>query len=144
MIQIKPETTLSSTLKVLNGIPEFSGKFTIEQLKDRLQKDPLVLVAYENDKPVGCKIGYDRYGDGSFYSWLGGVLPEYRNRGIAQNLDDEMERRVRAKGFDSIVFKTRNKFKAMLQFAIKNRYQVVGFEEKGTVTEHRIVLKKEI
>ena len=34
--------------------------------------------------PIGFKVGYER--DGYFYSWMGGVLSDYRKKGVAQNL----------------------------------------------------------
>jgi predicted GNAT superfamily acetyltransferase len=144
MLVICRETQAENALKVLHAIPEFEGTFTISCLNELLKTDPVILVAYSENGPAGCKMGYDRFKDGSFYSWLGGVVPEFRNTGIAQKLNDEMEKIAKEKGYSSIIFKSRNKFKAMLQFALKNGYNMVGFEEKENISESRIILRKDL
>ena len=144
MIHITEEHKPDTAVTILKQIPEFEGDFTIELLEKRLMDTPIILVAFHNDLPVGCKIGYDRYQDGSFYSWLGGVLPEFRKKGIADQLNAKMEKRVSESGYTALVFKTRNKFKSMLQFGLKNGYQIVGFEEKDDPSENRIILKKQL
>ena len=144
MLEIKLEKHHKNTLLVLNRIPEFDGVFTSEYLTQRLDESAIILVAYVDDKVVACKIGYDRYCDGSFYSWLGGVLPEFRKQGIAQELNIRMEAFVKEKGYNSIVYKTRNKFTNMLRFGLKNGYKIIGFEEKEDISEHRIILKKSL
>lgn len=144
MINILQETNTVNAIAVLSGITEFTAPIKQEQFDIRLQSSPIILVAYFKGKAVGCKIAYDRFNDGSLYSWLGGVLPEYRNKGIAQQLNEKMEELAVEKGYHSIVFKTRNKFKSMLQFGLKNGYNIVGIEQKKDVSENRIVLKKEL
>lgn len=42
-------------------------------------------LAYEGNALVGCKLGYERQ-PGHYYSWLGGVHPDFRGRGIAAEL----------------------------------------------------------
>ena len=78
--------SFEEVLKIGNQIPEFSDPISIDDYRERIKDHlSLILVAYDKDIPVGFKIGYDRWEDGSFYSWLGGVLPAYRNQGIARN-----------------------------------------------------------
>ena len=144
MTKIIQEIDPQNAIAVLSNIPEFTDPINHQQFKTRLQTNPVILVAYSGKKPVGCKIGYDRFHDGSYYYWLGGVLPEYRNISIAQQLNQKMEELAGEQGCDSIVFKTRNKFKSMLQFGLKNGYNIVGFKEKDDPLEHRIILKKEL
>lgn len=144
MIQIILETSFKNALFVLNQIPEFDETFTHEKLQRRLDDTMLILVAYLNNKAIGCKIAYRRFNDNSLYSWLGGVVPEFRKQGVATLLNQKMEKLAKEKGYKSISFKTRNKFKAMLQFAIKNGYNIVDFETKQSIPENRIVLNKRI
>lgn len=144
MIKILQEKNTDNAITVLLGIPEFVEAINHKQFALRLQADPIILVAYSKQKAVACKIGYDRFNDGTYYSWLGGVLPKYRNKGIALKLTAKMEQLAKEKGYTSIVFKTRNKFKAMLQFALKNRYNIIGFEAKDNPSENKIILKKKI
>lgn len=142
MFKTIQEINLKNALVVLNAIPEFNGTFTKQSLELRLTNDPVILIALDNETPVGCKIGYNRFFDESFYSWLGGVIPTHRKLNIATDLNSRMELISRQKGYTSITFKTQNKFKAMLQFGLKNNYEIVGFEKKDAVSDHRIILSK--
>lgn len=134
---------LDLVLDVLNHIPEFDAIFYQEILKTRLsQGESIILVAYADKKPIGCKIAYNRYFDGSIYSWLGGVLPEYRKMGVAQVLLEAMEARAREKLFFSIRLKTLNQHVNMLHFALKNGFRVMGFEEQDELSLSKIELIK--
>ncbi|HKK81661.1 MAG TPA: GNAT family N-acetyltransferase, partial [Prolixibacteraceae bacterium] len=95
-------------------------------------------------KPVGCKIAYNRYFDGSVYSWLGGVLPPYRRQGIAGQLLEVLEREAKSRFFESIRLKTRNKHVAMLIFSLKYGFRITGVESKGDVGDYRILMSKEL
>ena len=102
----------------------------------------MILVAEKDQQVVGFKVGYDRYRDGSFYSWIGGVLPENRKDGIATQLANEQEKWVSEQGFSSIMLKTRNRFRAMLIFALKNGFLIENIEIKGNIEDNRIILRK--
>jgi ribosomal protein S18 acetylase RimI-like enzyme len=49
----------------------------------------LILVASIQKMLLGYKVAYKDGQD--LYSWMGGVLPEYRKMGIAKKLADEQE-----------------------------------------------------
>lgn len=51
----------------------------------REKRRAAALVAWSGSVPVGFKLGYERSGE-EFHSWLGGVHPEFRRRGIARRL----------------------------------------------------------
>lgn len=137
---------LGDALKVAARIPEFATPYPRAEYEKRLRLSPkqLILVAYYQHEPVGFKIGYQRYTDGSFYSWMGGVLPAYRQKGVASQLAQLMETWAIQQGYTSIIFKTRNKFKTMLIFGLKHGFQVIAFEKKEPVEESRIILQKKI
>jgi ribosomal protein S18 acetylase RimI-like enzyme len=131
---------LPLALAVLNELPEFDSTFTLEQLILRLEKaERILLLAEENGEPVGCKIAYNRYFNGSIYSWLGGVLPQYRRQGVATLLLAELENEARKRFFLSLRFKTRNKHKAMLRFAIGRGFYVVGFEAREKPSSNSVI-----
>ena len=68
------ESDLFCTLKILGQIPEFDIlKESWNYQECLFNKKNLILVAKVDDRIVGCKVGYDRYEDRSFYSWLGGI-----------------------------------------------------------------------
>ena len=111
-----------------NSMPEFSGGLIGPAEFERVLSfdTALLLVAEQNDTAVGFNVGFDRYGDGSFYNWIGGVLANTRRAGVAKALLDEQERLVIAAGFDRIYVKTRNRYVAMLTLLLGSGYAIVG------------------
>lgn len=138
------EGTIAECIEISEKIPEFSsGNYDEAAYLQRLSNTQyLILVAEKDQQVVGFKVGYDRYQDGSFYSWLGGVLPEYRKDSVAIQLAEEQEKWALASGFDAIRLKTRNRFRAMLIFALKNGFLIENIEIKETVENNRINLRK--
>jgi ribosomal protein S18 acetylase RimI-like enzyme len=137
------EASPSELLWVHERIPEFPGKasldFYTERLKDRLH---LALVAEKDGELLGFKVGYQDGTPETFYSWMGGVIPEFRKHGIADALADYQENWAREKGFKSIFFKTRNRFPAMISFGLSRGFKIVQVIRKGGVEDYRVVMKK--
>lgn len=133
---------------VAERIAEFGGpadRYGAEVYGQRLScGSSLVLIAYESGEPIGFKAGYDRYRDGSWYSWMGGVLEPWRGRGIAQRLLDEQERWVREQGYRTLFVKTRNRHKRMIAFLATNDYDVARVEEKADPSDTRILFRKSL
>ena len=90
--------------------------FVVEELNQRIfredriintfdREDLLILLAYVEGSPVGFKIGYreDRF---TFYSAKGGVLSEYRRRGVARILLHHLCETVRAWGYKRVAYDT--------------------------------------
>lgn len=139
------EASLSEALTLLEQLPEFDQLKPEAHYQELLGSNArLILVAKHHEEIVGCKIGYDRFGDGSFYSWLGGVLPAHRKSGVAKKLADHQEDWARMEGFGSIKFKTQNRHKAMLQFAIKNGFSIYNVKPKDELELYRIELVKNL
>ena len=111
-------------------IPEFeAGSQALAEFEGRLtEPSALLLVARCADRDVGFKVGYDRYRDGSFYSWLGGVCPDYRGDRVAEHLLEAQESIVRTRGYRSICVKTRNRFTGMRVLLTKAGYRVVALD----------------
>lgn len=132
---------IATAVATSQRIPEFVNPPEASEYEKRLNNTPhLILVAYDESRPVGFKVGYER--DGEFYSWMGGVLPSYRRRNIALRLAQKQEEWARKEGYKTVTFKTRNQHKNMLLFALKRGFNVVGFKEKGDVMTNRILLRK--
>ena len=139
------EAGLEEALQVLAQLPEFDPLKPIRHYQEQLEHKPhLILVSRANNTVTGCKIGYDRYGNGSFYSWLGGVLPEYRNTGTAKALAMHQESWAKDKGYKSVRFRTQNRHKAMLLFAIKSGFKIYNVKAKDDLEHYRIELIKEL
>lgn len=137
------KTDIETAADVSQLIPELIDPYRAAVYHQRVDgKISLSLVAYVDDNAAGFKVGYDKLGDGSFYSWMGGVVPAYRRNGIAKALAQAQEDWAAAQGFESIVLKTRNRHKAMPIFALSHGFSIIGVEPRDATDEHRIILKK--
>ncbi|WP_420385386.1 GNAT family N-acetyltransferase [Roseivirga sp.] len=139
------EGSFSEALEVLRGLPEFDPLLPTDHYLDRMTgRKKLIVVARVNDEPAGCKIAYDRFEDGTLYSWLGGVIPQYRKIGLARKMADFQEAWALDNGFSAIRFKTLNRHKAMLTFAINNGFQLFNVKPKDEIENYRIELIKDL
>lgn len=139
------EIEAEQAYQFLNRIPEFSEPFIpLWEFKNRLSgKNCLILGAKYENEIIGCKVGYG-ISDSEFYTWMGAVLPEFRNKNIAGKLAEYQEKWAKKKGYEAIRLKTRNKHQNMLLFAIKNGFEIIDFEPKSEILENRIILKKSL
>ena len=127
------------------AVPEFSDQYyKLEEYHRRLGPGSLVLIAYFENQPVGFKAGYPRGGDHSFYSWMGGVIPEFRRKGVAQLLATEQEDWAKQQGYSQVWFKTRNQHKAMIMFGLNNGFYITDVQLRNQVSDHRIIMHKRL
>ena len=125
-------------------IPEFDFPYDVTEYEKRCSDGHLTLNAFVGEKPAGFKVGYDRFKDGSFYSWMGGVLPQYRKQGVASSLANNQEEWTREKGFSSIRLKTWKRHQAMLKFCIQRGFKIIKKIPKNFDSESRIWLEKQL
>lgn len=139
------EASSAELLWIHERIPEFSGMasldFYTERLKDRVY---LALLAEKDGELLGFKVGYQDDTLDTFYSWMGGVRPEFRRFGIADALAEYQETWAKEKGFKHIYFKTRNRFPAMISFGLKREFKIIEIIPKGGVEDYRVVMRKEL
>ncbi|MDX5338251.1 MAG: GNAT family N-acetyltransferase [Cyclobacteriaceae bacterium] len=139
------EAIPAELLSVHECIPEFPGKASLDFYTERLQhRLYLALVAERDGELLGFKVGYQSDTPDSFYSWMGGVRPEFRKQGIADALADYQENWARERGFKAIFFKTRNRFPAMISFGLKREFKIIEVIPKGGVEDYRVVMMKEL
>ncbi|WP_417706557.1 GNAT family N-acetyltransferase [Rheinheimera aquimaris] len=125
-------------------IPEFEQATTLERLQSRLDGAvSLILVAKLEGTLVGYKVGY-QLTEETFYSWLGGVIPEHRKHGVATLLLNYQEKWVLNSGYKQIKVKSMNRFPGMLNLLISNGYEIVGIEESVCGSEGKIVFLKRL
>ena len=137
------EGTINQAIEISKQIPEFDDLYEINEYEKRLKvRWNLILIAFWKGKPAGFKVGYQI--DDHFYSWLGGVIPEFRGKLIAKGLANFQQNRVKEKGINTIKMKTRNKHKVMLQFALSDGFYITGLEKHDNRKENRIFLDKEL
>ncbi|KAF1016358.1 MAG: Acetyltransferase YpeA [Stenotrophomonas maltophilia] len=123
------EASLDDVLAVLSRVPELAQGRTRETYAQRLHGRPaLLLVALAAGEAVGFKVGYALDAQ-VFYSWIGGVVPGQRGRGIAQALLEAQQQWARAQGFACIEVKSSARFPSMLALLERNGYR--RLDEEG-------------
>ncbi len=105
-----------------------------------LRKKHLLLLALIDGQPVAFKLGYE-FDSSTFYSWIGGVLPEYQGLGIASDLMKLQHDWCQKQGYEKIQTKTQNKFREMLSLNINAGFNIIALE-KSRNGEDKIVLEK--
>lgn len=137
------EDSLETVVAISKEIPEFHNPHELVTYQERLKNVPsITLVAYVDGVPAGFKVGYER--DGYFYSWMGAILPAYRRLGIARQLAEQQEAWAKKKGYPHVTFKTRNRLKPMLLFALSRGFDIIEIQPKATIAEYRIILRKKL
>ncbi|MGN7175901.1 GNAT family N-acetyltransferase [Paenibacillus sp. FSL R5-0490] len=115
-----------------------------EELVSKMKSKPQLLVqaAMDGEKVIGYKMGYP-LDEETFYSWLGGVDPEYRGKGLASMLMEKQHEYLKEMGYKLVRTKTMNKWRGMLILNIKHGFDVIETytDEKGL---HKIVLEKRL
>ena len=100
-----------------------------EQEIDREMTNPhsLPLVAFVDDKPVGFKLGHGRDARGHlFESRLGGVLPEYRGRGVATALARHQIAAAIAWGYRTLRVHTSHDNAPMIRLCLRQGFNLDG------------------
>lgn len=139
------EDCLEDAILVSQQIPEFEVAYPKSEYNSRLNNvRHLVLTAYINNKPVGFKIGYETFIKRNFYSWMGGVLPKYRQLRIAEKLTEYQEQWATKTGYQRIIVKTRNKYTSMIKLLEKHRFIQLGTIPYNPDTETRILYEKKL
>lgn len=136
--------TIEDIVSVENRIPEFDNGFDIGSLRHRLEgKSSLILVIKWQGEIIAYKVGYE-ISPGVFYSWIGGVVPEFRRKGIATLLRRKQEEWATEHGYAFIAVKSMNGFPAMLTLLISSGYQISGYEDKGSPKLSKIEFIKQL
>ena len=125
------ENTYQDMVNIYSKIFEDADEVFFKQRVNEHTQLLSVLAYYENEL-IGFKIGYP-YNKDIFYSWVGGVLPKYRNLGIASQLALLQEQWTKQNGFTTLRTKSMNRFKSMIIMNLKN-----GFD----ITTHLYKLKR--
>ena len=138
------ECSIEDIISIARQIPEFQNSYSPDEYSKRLSGVPfLALKAAVDGKDAGFKLGY-HLDDETFYTWFGGVLPLYRQIGLAGQLATAQEGWAKAQGYKRIKLKTRNYLKPMLIFALKSGFNITAIEERPNINENRIILQKDL
>jgi predicted GNAT superfamily acetyltransferase len=85
----------------------------------------MLQLALHEGAVIGYKLGYRRNRE-VFYSWLGGVLPEQRRRGVARELLQRQHAWCRSQGYRRVRTDTTNAFRDMLLLNLRAGFDVIG------------------
>jgi len=136
--------TVDDVLKIDKQITEFDQPANKASLYKRLEhKKALILIARYHGKLAGYKIGY-HVSDNEFYSWLGGVAPQYRQLGIATQLREKQEAWALQAGYSVVTVKSMNRYPAMLQLLINSGYKINGYQDNGNADNSKIRFIKQL
>lgn len=105
------------------------GGFDPAYLRGRLPHiaDPDLWLAIEGGEWGGFKLGYRR-GDALLYSWLGGVHPRLRGKGVASALMTRQHEHAVAAGYRFVETRTRAANNPMILLNLRHGFHVTGFE----------------
>lgn len=87
--------------------------------------DASVLAVRDGEQMVAFKAGY-AVSDTKYYSWLGGVLPDYRRRGLASALMERQHAWLRARGYGMVETATNQDNRAMAAANLKHGFLIAG------------------
>ena len=119
------------------------GPLQPRRLQRRLRgRRRLLLAALHEGRVVAYKFGYEDVPD-RFYSWIGGVDPEFRRQGLGRRLMEVQHRWAQRHGYHRVRTHTSNAFKPMLILNLACGFDVIGtlINHKG---EGRIILEKQL
>lgn len=145
------------TFKIVEGIPSeelledilvvyqsIFDDYKLDFFKNRIhqKEDLLIVLCYQQNSLKGFKIGY-QYNTTTFYSWVGGVLLEQRNNGIAKQLAQLQEQKVKEKGYQKLRTKSMNRFKPMMILNLKNGFDITSIYTND-IGQTKIIFEKDI
>ncbi len=139
------EVPIEEAVKVNATIVEFDAPYQKDYFEDRYKdKDKLIIVAYVDNLPAGYIVGYDKFGDGSFYCWMAGVNPKFRKLGLLKAMMDYEDKWAKEKGYNKIRIKTRNNRREMLAYLVKYAFFFTEVVKHPNIEDNRILLEKEL
>ena len=103
----------------------------------------LTLLARLDDRPVGFWVGFELKPT-MYYHWLGGVLSDFRRKGIARQLQEAQQAWSKDHGYEYIRCECMNHQREFLHFAVDSGFDICGIRWDSTHADNLIVLEKTI
>lgn len=110
---------------------------------NRLTAIKHVVVAYENDKPVGCG-AMKEYLPGSMEVKRMFTLPEYRGRGIATRILIKLEQWAAELGYQCCVLETGKRQPEAIELYQKNGYRIIPNYGQYAGVENSVCFEKQL
>ncbi len=118
---------------LVRELPEFEYKNTKNKILDRCSnKDSKYICCKENNMYAGFLVAY-AINQNTYYNWIMGVLPKYREKGCASLMLNFFEKYAHSQGYRKCMVKTMNKYRNMFILLIKNGYEIVDVENNSMI-----------
>ncbi len=103
----------------------FEKPYSLAKIANKLQskKHILILIYYHEDIPVAFKVGYEK--TEKFHSWIGGVDPLHRRKGLAKKLMFKQHQLLKDLGFTIVSTYTDDRFPEMIKLNLQCGFQLV-------------------
>ena len=101
--------------------------FSLEQYRQKIGERPNIMIATHRGRIVGNSIGFAR--KDAWYTWILGVVPEFRERGIGKRLLQSQEAYAFWSGYRLATIKVYNVSKEMQQLVRDHGYKAAGMEK---------------
>jgi GNAT superfamily N-acetyltransferase len=127
----------SDQIEVLSALSAIAfGQIDHEYVAWRISHMPDVsaFCAMDARRMVGFKVGY-AIAQRKYYSWLGGVHPEHRRRGIATQLTARQHSWLVDRGYSTIETATNQENHSMVQANLKQGFSVSGIRTEPARTQ---------
>lgn len=145
---VNPDLQITESLKSeeIDGIVDLAKKVFTEfdeskffKKIEKTTKNTFVRCFVEKSL-VGFKLGYQA-DDRVYYSWLGGVSPEFRGLGFGKDMMNLQHDWCKQHGYKSITTKTKNSFREMLYLNLSSGFQITDVLKKDG-SEPKILMEK--
>lgn len=140
------EVSIADVTGIHKQIPEF-----FETPADRLlgydrykNKKTLFLAAYIGNSPVGYLVAYDRFNDKSFYCWITGVIPAFRNQGVLTEMMNYLFKWAYTNKYSKIKLKSRNERREMNAYLVRRGFFFTSIEHRDDAKNHRVFFERDI
>lgn len=123
----------------------FKNPKSYEELEKQLKTkfNILILTVTYNKDLIAYKIGFER-SQRVYYSWIGGVDPNFRKQGIAKELMNIQHEEVKNLKYQVVQTVTSNQFKSMIVLNIKSGFDITGTYQSVGETNLKIIMEKSL
>lgn len=101
------------------------------------------ILVYDGDRSVAYKIGF-AHSVTIFYSWIGGVHPEYRCKGVARELIHLQHKWCKNTGFEKVRTSSENEFREMMILNLREGFDIIGTYISGRASGPTIMFEKNL